>query len=379
METQPLYDIFISFKRTEVGGGDTEDFQMAKDLYTYLDQKGLKVFFSDESFRKLGTAEYKNKIDTILDVVKVLIVVGTSRENLESSWVRYEWDSFCSDILDGLKPDGKLYSYIDCIGPHDLPRALRKYQSFAKKNTSLAQVYQYICNALGIDAHAREKAKVAAGVEKYHILDYNDIKNKNWDFRETVQKLMDIVYETLDCEDLNHILDVEASEKIMERSCDTWRILVGPNDKIIGHWFFVSLYDLEYNRLLKGELMEEDITYRNINYLDLPGYYKGYFAQIDIIKEYRNARTLQRLIMSILGQIEFLAKQGIFFTEWCADSLSPEGRSLSHSMGLSYVRQNLDGGSVYAGKMECLLAAPIFQRAPNLVKLYQNEWRKRNS
>ncbi|WP_294590272.1 hypothetical protein [uncultured Bacteroides sp.] len=372
---QPLYDIFISFKRTEVDGRDTEDYQIAKELFNYLDKKGLRVFFSDESFKKLGTAEYKFKIDRVLDVAKILIVVGTSREHMDSNWVRYEWDSFCGDILDGIKKDGKLYSYIDHIGPADLPRTLRKYQSFEKRNTSLSQIYQYICSALGKSADFKEVLHSSS--DKYSIYDYNDIKKRHWDFEKTVQKLMSIVYETLDPESAESILDAEASVKIMERSCDTWRILVGPNEEIIGHWFFVSLYDQEYEKLLKGELLEEDISYKNINYLDLPGDYKGYFAQIDIMKEYRNARTLQRLIISFLEQLVVLAKQGIFFTDWCADSLSPEGSSLSHSMGLSYVSDNLDNGKIYVGKTEEILASPIFKRVPDLIKLYKNEWKRR--
>lgn len=108
-----------------------------------------------------------------------------------------------------------------------------------------------------------------------------------------VSTLMDIVYSTLDIDDTSSILDANNSIEIMERSSDTWRILLGPNNQIIGHWFFVSLYDKEFELLKSGRLKEDSISYKNINYLDMPGHYKGYFCQIDILKEYRNARTLQ--------------------------------------------------------------------------------------
>ena len=125
---------------------------------------------------------------------------------------------------------------------------------------------------------------------------------------------------------------------------------------------------------MRGELKEEDINYRNINYLDLPGYYKGYFAQIDIVKEYRNARSLQLLIISFLQQLEALAMEGIFITDWCVEALSPEGASLSRSMGLSRIGVGREGGYLYAGKADLMFKTSIFKRVPNLIKLYKEEW-----
>ena len=303
-----FYEVFISFKHTELDGIETKDFHIANEVYQFLTAKGLCVFFSNESFKSLGVSVYKQKIDDILDNVKVLIVVGTSREHLEAKWVRYEWDSFCSDILDGIKIDGKIFNYIDGMSLSELPRSLRRCQSFERNETSLKQLGQYVFSALG-KSYPTIQTKPQ---RKYSLIGYNDIKQKEWNFVETVSTLMDIVYSTLDIDDTSSILDTNNSIKIMERSSDTWRILLGPNNQIIGHWFFVSLYDKEFELLKRGRLKEDSISYKNINYLDMPGHYKGYFCQIDILKEYRNACTLQLLIISFLEQLEILAKSGKF-------------------------------------------------------------------
>lgn len=369
------YEVFISFKHTEADGRETKDFHIASEVYEFLTARGLRVFFSSETFKRLGISEYKQKIDDILDETRVLIVVGTSREHLDAKWVRYEWDSFCSDILDGIKPDGKIFNYIDDMPLSELPRALWRCQSFERSDRSLEQLCRYVFNALG----KNNPSALARPGGKYTLIGYNDLKRLGWEFAVTVGRLMDIVYSTLDIEDTSSILDTEGSVKIMERSSDTWRILLGPNDSIIGHWFFVSLYDKEFELLKRGELKEGDISYRNIDYLDLPGHYKGYFCQIDIVKEYRNARTLQLLIISFLKQLEVLAESGIFITEWCVEALSPEGISLSRSMGLSYVGQGSDGGDIYAGSASLMFERPIFQRVPNLIRLYQVEWNRQHS
>lgn len=97
-------EVFISFKNLDPDGKPTRDSELAKDIYDFLSAQGLRVFFSNVSLEKLGVAAYKKAIDSALDSAKVLIAVGISGENLDSQWVRYEWDSFLNDILSRVKP-----------------------------------------------------------------------------------------------------------------------------------------------------------------------------------------------------------------------------------------------------------------------------------
>ena len=96
------YRVFISYKNT-VNGISTMDSQMAKALYMHLKNAGITTFFAGISLATLGADRYKEMIDEILDESVILIVVGTSLENIQSSWVKYEWDSFYNDILIGKK------------------------------------------------------------------------------------------------------------------------------------------------------------------------------------------------------------------------------------------------------------------------------------
>ena len=101
---------------------------IAEQLHIFLVKKGFHVFFSNISLAKLGVAEYKNAIDDALDRSKILVIVGTSTENIVSKWVRYEWDSFFNDILSEKKPDGKVFAYIKNVKINDLPRSIRNTQ-----------------------------------------------------------------------------------------------------------------------------------------------------------------------------------------------------------------------------------------------------------
>jgi hypothetical protein len=145
------FDCFISFKNTDAGGERTRDAQLARQIYEYLSGRGLRVFFSEVTLEHLGISDYKHTIDEALDGTDILIAVGTSTENLQSQWVRYELDSFTSDILSNRKPQGLIFSYVAGMRVEDLPRTLRTYQVVTHtedSDTSLRKLHAYVYNGL---------------------------------------------------------------------------------------------------------------------------------------------------------------------------------------------------------------------------------------
>lgn len=138
--------VFISYK-SSINGIPTMDSKMAEELYEELMNVGINTFFAGKTLLKYGTDEYKEHIDNELDNCIILVVVGTSVENIASRWVKYEWDSFYMDILNGCKM-GKVFTYVDGINPHLLPRALRRVQSFDKNKATLSTIVEFVKNAI---------------------------------------------------------------------------------------------------------------------------------------------------------------------------------------------------------------------------------------
>lgn len=136
--------VFLSYKNTNEVGEMTRDATLAEELYKELAKRGIKAFYSRQSIKRLCEAHYKTAIDKALDEALVLVVVGTSTENLNSNWVNYEWDSFYADVLSGRK-DGQVLSVIDGMEATALPRALRRCKSFIKAESSVKDVSDYIC------------------------------------------------------------------------------------------------------------------------------------------------------------------------------------------------------------------------------------------
>ncbi len=121
------YDIFICYKETDKDGNRTKDSVFAQDIYDQLVQEKYKVFFSRITLEdKLGT-EYEPYIFSALNSSKVMLVVGTTKENFETVWVKNEWSRF----LELLRKD-KTKIIIPCyrnMNAYDLPDELSLFQS----------------------------------------------------------------------------------------------------------------------------------------------------------------------------------------------------------------------------------------------------------
>lgn len=142
------YDVFVSSKTLDEEGSLTRDSEIATEVFNFLSQQGLSVFLSTVSLEALGSSAYKKAIDAALDSAAVLVAVGTSADHINSKWVRYEWDSFFNDILSGIKPKGRVFTYIEDFDPKALPRALRQTQTFSHSGDSLQRLFNFITRGL---------------------------------------------------------------------------------------------------------------------------------------------------------------------------------------------------------------------------------------
>lgn len=142
------FDVFISFKNSDAAGTRTEDSYVAERLYKALSSRGINVFYSNVSLLKLGESVYKRSIDQALDSAKVLVVIATEILHIESRWIQYEWESFHTDILNGIKKNAEIVTYTSHISPHDLPRPLRSYQSCAIDEMDVNSFASFVANVV---------------------------------------------------------------------------------------------------------------------------------------------------------------------------------------------------------------------------------------
>lgn len=125
--TEP-YDVFISYKELGANGERTRDSVLAQEIYYQLSEQGRRVFFSRVSLEDIPGTQYEPYIFAALNSAKVMIVVGTSAENLNAVWVKNEWSRYLAMMR---KDKTKLL--IPCyrdMDPYDLPEPLAVLMSF---------------------------------------------------------------------------------------------------------------------------------------------------------------------------------------------------------------------------------------------------------
>ena len=121
------YDIFICYKEGDKNGDRTPDSVIAQDIYNKLTDLNYKVFFARITLAdKLGE-EYEPYIFSALNSSKIMLVVGTNADNLNSVWVKNEWSRY----LDLIKNKKKkvlipVYSKMDA---YELPEEFSMLQA----------------------------------------------------------------------------------------------------------------------------------------------------------------------------------------------------------------------------------------------------------
>lgn len=94
-DVEKTTDVFVSKK--------SADYKLAQRVFTYLKEKGLSVFLSEDCLPARGNSDYQQEIDYALDASRHLVIVGSSAENIRSPWVEAEWRMFINERRAGRK------------------------------------------------------------------------------------------------------------------------------------------------------------------------------------------------------------------------------------------------------------------------------------
>jgi hypothetical protein len=124
------FDIFICFKKSLMSGeGFTKDWKMAYDLYDRLSGQ-YNVFFSEKTLNNVVVHQYEPNIYYGLYTAKVMLLLCSKREYLESQWVKNEWSRFYAFGQNPAAGKTIIPIFIDDFAPEQLPAVLQSYQGY---------------------------------------------------------------------------------------------------------------------------------------------------------------------------------------------------------------------------------------------------------
>ena len=222
------FDVFICYKETDRVGNRTQDSVYAQDIYKALTKEGYKVFFSRITLEdKLGTA-YEPYIFAALNSAKVMLVVGTEKDNFNAVWVKNEWSRFLSLIKAG--KDKALIPVYKDISPYDMPEEFQYLQSqdmskigfmqdLIRGISKLIDVNRATSNITTINDEMKESIYnqgctfLSKGVS-YHSVEYLEEAKKNFNqiigFRDALSKIDECQSEIVK---LNRAREIEQDDK----------------------------------------------------------------------------------------------------------------------------------------------------------------------
>lgn len=95
MRSKYDFDVFISHS--------SKDAKLAKRIYTLLLEHNIRPFLSEIEIPELHTSNYAETINEVLSVVQNMVVIGSESKNIDSGWVKFEWNAFGNELLSGHK------------------------------------------------------------------------------------------------------------------------------------------------------------------------------------------------------------------------------------------------------------------------------------
>ncbi len=122
------YDIFICYKETDKDDRRTEDSVLAAKLYRALSAEGWRVFFSRVTLESKAGTEYEPYIFAALNSAKLMLVVGTSPENINAVWVKNEWSRYLARMTEN--GEGMLIPLYKGMLKEHLPDEFSHLQAF---------------------------------------------------------------------------------------------------------------------------------------------------------------------------------------------------------------------------------------------------------
>lgn len=203
-----------------------------------------------------------------------------------------------------------------------------------------------------------------------------EIINWGWDGKTLLEELIRIDYETIQNLQETDEGTVDTWKVIRMEHPDTWRVLYTEPRKIAGYWSYVALFDEYYNKLLKGEMTEGDISEDKVPVMELPGHYNMFITVMALREKFRGTSAIHLLYSSLLDILENLAMQGIFFDTVLTNAYTPAGESVCKSFGMQYVRASPSHGKLYFLKLYPLPIHNIFKEHPKLTELYHREFHR---
>lgn len=364
MQSAQFYDVFLSHSRRNK--------PWVRSIVAFLRNQGLSVFFDEDSIKpgeNIVTA-----LEHAIDVSEVLILV-LSRSSVFSKWIAFE--TTLRIYNDPLNTNRRLIPIlIESVDRTLIPPSVRQLDAVDLTDPSNREIeFLHLLQSLGIaDLKGVQLPPwpEPSAIEELYIADLNNVTQWNWDGRQLLEKLIAMDYSMFQELTPEHEGDPEQWAPVFLDHPDTWRLLITPNNEIVGYWHFVPLFENDFQRAIKGELRDSEITTDKVRVFELPGQYPIYFVTFGLLPRFRRGKGYRLLLDSLFDVLLQLAKEGIFINQICANAFTASGDSICKTFAMQQAGLHKERGRIYTGTVADLLKLDVCQRYGYLIEAYKS-------
>jgi len=319
----------------------------------------------NEKIIKKALGAYEN-FETNINLAEKFILDTLKLISLDLFEEEYELEEFNKKILDlDLHKKGVVSNYLSKM----IMMIKVGDKKLLEQFFMVVQWYYEDCKGLKVPKEILEKENNIKGEIK--ILKYEELKALGWRPAEIVNASTKISYETMP--ELMDEEELQTDDDIMESTLVNAKDRISTivyKGKIIGFWSFVPLSKSEFDKTKKGKLDESKMKTVKMN---KPGKYKIYVVSIGILHEYRNAKTLAKLMDSFFHNLIDMAKKKIFITEIVADAFTNEGEIMCKMIDMKFVCNHYVSGKIYYKKFHPIDKDDSWNKKyPEIIELYSN-------
>jgi hypothetical protein len=363
-----MYDVFLSHNRQQK--------YWVREFCQILRQGGLTVFFDEDSIEP-GDSVVRAIEEALVNSRHVVLVISPS--SMSSKWVAME-----TAITVYSDPDVSrkvlIPIILESVEPTLIRPSVRSLNSIDLTDPQTRDKrFQQLLGYLGFSASVIPTVPAwpqiaietkTIQISALSVADIDDVISWGWDGLRLLDELIQLDYQTMEGLTPDHEGQTRQWAPVFMDHPDTWRLIVNSSGKIVGYWHFVPLFEPEYNLARQGQLIDGHITTDKLKLFELPGQYDVYFVTMCIQSQFRRTPAVRLLFNSLLQVIAYLAQEGVFIREVCANAYTPSGVSLCRSLGLMHVGNHISHGQIFLAKFSSLLCHELSRPYPELRRAY---------
>jgi hypothetical protein len=213
-----------------------------------------------------------------------------------------------------------------------------------------------------------QKAASLSGVTRSDGVTLADLRGliaSGWTMESIMESTIKLDYDTVAGLDETSEGNLDQWVTLAESNPDTHALVINSQDEIVGYWHFEALQNDLFEKALRGELEDGEITVDKVRFFCSPGVYNLYFIIFCVTKLHRSFRVSRMLIESLLSRLEEFAEEGILVHRICANAFTKEGIGLCRSLGMQYLRPHHRQGEIYYLDVR---DSPLIKSRPRLSK-----------